>query len=763
MSHRPSFSVRIRLAFLALGLTAIALTGVLAQRAAADALRAATYERLTAIRETKKRQVETYLVEAISFVEALGRTRSTVEALQGFQRAWPPSSTSYASVREQQEGALAGVAAALDFEDLLLISADGGRILYSARNSAQTGLTLEAIGDVTLSEAFRVILQEGAPPRIADYSPYPDDGIGAFATAPVMDGEQRLGLIAARLSISKIDAIMTGGGRWREEGLGESGETYLVGSDLFMRSDSRFLMESPEDYYSQIRAQGQSAERVERIRRNRSTVLAQPVDTDASSRALAGETGMGEIADYRGIAVLSAFTPLEIPGLDWVLLSEIDVAEAFAPVVALRRQTFFLALAVSAIFMCLGYMFSKRTTKPLLALTDAVERLGRDDWRGIGQLSAFETADDEVARLAFQFDEVSARLRETTVSRDHLDDLLGSLLNAVFTIGPIGSATDDPGLVRTRSANPAAVALLGYRESDLKALPLKQLFAGENALSWLDDLRLEGTTPAAENALKTKDGRIIPVLFAAAKVRSRRRDSAADAVCVAQDITDRKAAERRLRALNQRLLSAHEEERSRLARELHDDVTQRLGVLAIDAGNLSLRTGFPESHRPALDDIKEQAIRLAEDVQSLSRGLHPSILDDLGLVAALRSETQALRGRLEISVSFAAEDPPVDFPQSSALALYRIAQESFHNIARHAQASEVNVELIASSDVVRLRIEDDGIGFDIDQIQRGGLGIASLAERARLAGGHLTINSKPGHGVKTMVELPVAVSGGVSS
>jgi signal transduction histidine kinase len=178
--------------------------------------------------------------------------------------------------------------------------------------------------------------------------------------------------------------------------------------------------------------------------------------------------------------------------------------------------------------------------------------------------------------------------------------------------------------------------------------------------------------------------------------------------------------------------------------------------LAIDAGNLARREAFPEGMRQSLDAMREKTIRLAEDVQGLSRRLHPSILDDLGLVAALRAETKALQDRLNIAVSFAAEDPPPDFPKSSSLALYRICQEAFHNIARHARASEVNVELVVAAGTVRLRIEDDGVGFDATQLRPGGLGIASLAERARLAGGQLIIRAAPCKGVKIIAELPAS-------
>lgn len=753
MSKRlPSLSLRIRVAFLLLSLTAITLTGALALRMAEQSLEKATYERLTGIRETKRRQVETHLLQAVALVAALGRDESVIDSALGFEAAGPPGGEEYRAVRRLHGDGLAGLTAAMGFEDLLLIK--DGTVLYTVGGGPEPGRTIDDLGAPTLRAAYRAIVQ-GAGEQLAEYGPYADPaGVAAFAVAPIIDGGRRIGVVAARLSIAKLDEIMTGGGRWSSEGLGETGETYLVGEDLLMRSDSRFLIASPEEYFSQLRSSGIPAEQLDQIRSRGTTVLTQTVDTLAVRRALAGQSGLAQVSDYRGVAVLSAYVPLEVPGLRWVLLSEIDVEEAFAPVADLRLQTMALGLAVSFAFLGLGYAFSKRTTKPLLALTRAVERFGSDDWQGVSELDAFRTADDEVARLALQFDQVSRRLQDTTVSRDYLDDLLASVLNAVFTIGPIDSTVSGAQLLRVRSANPAALRLLGYEADELEGLPLTRLLGqGGRAGEWLPVLAREGHTPAIETLLATQDGRQVPVLFAAARLRSRRADESS-AVCVAQDITDLRNAEQRLQTLNQRLIHAQEEERSRLARELHDDVTQRLGALAIEIGSIARESG---PHLRELNLVKERAIQLADDVQGLSRRLHPSILDDLGLAAALRAEAAAARSRLRIPVSLAVEELPAEFPKSSALSLYRIAQECLQNIVKYAHASEVNIELVVSGRVVRLRIEDDGVGFDPSRTG-GGLGITSMQERARLAGGTLSIQTAPDHGVKVLVEMPVALT-----
>ena len=820
--------MRLRLAFLGLGLTAISLTGYQSYRIAHRALEEASYERLTGIRETKKRQVETYFRDTAHILATLARDESVVDAYLGFQAGWlqlrtqappaqdretlalayvrrvlprfpgqpePPalddllptslagtllqsrywlnsspepagSQGDYAAVHGLHHASLADFADALDFEDLLLVDPASETVLYSVRKGHDLGVALHQSGYAasSLREAAKRSLAPAAGTILVDFAPY----AGAFG-APALfaahavsapGGEQ--GVLAARLSTRKLDDVMTGGGSWVSEGLGESGETYLVGPDLLMRSDSRFQLETPEAYYRQLREFGYPPSALERLRSGGTSILLQAVDTAAARQALAGRAATRQVADYRGIQVLSSYTPLALPGLDWVLLSEIDVEEVFRPVRALRLQLAALALLISGAFALVGYLIARGITRPLLALTAEVERLGRGGRVQARSAKAFRAAGDEVARLWQTFEDVTGRLSATLVSRDHLDSLLASMLNAVFVVGNADGGARDAPLVT--EANPAACRLLGYRAEELRHLPLRAVVGtATDQPPWLARLRRDGSLPAIEKELVAADGRRIPVLFTAAFV-NHSAGAGREAVCVAQDITDRKAAEERLRAsrrelrvLAGQLLHAQEEERSRLARELHDDVTQRLAMLAIDAGKLARGTRLDAKDREALAKLKELIVVLSHDVQDLSRRLHPALLDDLGLSAALRAECRSLSQRLDIPVSFAAEDPPEEFPRASCLALYRIAQESFRNIAAHSGATEVSVELGVVNGAVRLSVEDDGRGFAWDAARRSrGLGLASLSERARLVGGRIDIRTAPGSGVKIRVEVPSA-------
>ena len=224
---------------------------------------------------------------------------------------------------------------------------------------------------------------------------------------------------------------------------------------------------------------------------------------------------------------------------------------------------------------------------------------------------------------------------------------------------------------------------------------------------------------------------------------------------VLRDISERKRAENDLRNLNQRLVRAHEEERALLARELHDDVTQRLAVLAIDVGRIELASAGAEQAE-SLKAVREGLARLSEDIHSLAYQLHPAILDELGLAEALRTECEraGLRSHVELSVEI---DPlPTVVERDTALCLYRVAQEALNNTVRHACARTANVVLRKAHDGLMLAVSDDGAGFDPALAREGGsIGLASMRERVRLVNGTLDIASSPGRGTTITAWVPL--------
>jgi signal transduction histidine kinase len=215
--------------------------------------------------------------------------------------------------------------------------------------------------------------------------------------------------------------------------------------------------------------------------------------------------------------------------------------------------------------------------------------------------------------------------------------------------------------------------------------------------------------------------------------------------------TRRRRAEKDALGLSGRLLTAHEDERRRLARELHDDLTQRLARLAIDAGRMEHAAAAPDGLRP----LREGLVRLSEDVHALSYRLHPSVLDDLGLVEALRAECDRVARHGDLRVDVDAKEMPPALPSETSLCLFRVAQEALSNAVRHARASAVTVLLSPSGKGLQLAVSDNGSGFDPGRSRtRASLGLASMRERVRQLHGELDIESTPGRGTTVVAWVP---------
>jgi signal transduction histidine kinase len=212
-----------------------------------------------------------------------------------------------------------------------------------------------------------------------------------------------------------------------------------------------------------------------------------------------------------------------------------------------------------------------------------------------------------------------------------------------------------------------------------------------------------------------------------------------------------------LRNLTGRLIYAQEQERSRLARELHDDLAQRLAVFAIDVGRLQQRLANPSTVvQEQLGEMKKAIIDISQDVHDLSRQLHPSILDDLGLIKAVESECNHFSRREGIEIAFNHENISAAIPKNLALTLYRIIQEALHNVSKHACANHVRVSLKGVGHDVLMSVQDDGIGFDpAEGWKKPALGLSSMRERVRLIHGEFSIRSHDQKGTEITVQVPL--------
>jgi PAS domain S-box-containing protein len=248
-------------------------------------------------------------------------------------------------------------------------------------------------------------------------------------------------------------------------------------------------------------------------------------------------------------------------------------------------------------------------------------------------------------------------------------------------------------------------------------------------------------------------------MFDVASPRVNGDGSFAGLIASGVDVTDQKLAQQSLEEISGQLIEAQERERSRIARELHDDICQRLALLSTEIEEAHLASAVREADpTKSLEQIGRLCNEIATDVQSLSHQLHSSILDYLGLATGLEGLCDELSKQYDLRIEFSARDAPKQLPKDISLCLFRVAQEALHNAVKYSGMSEFTVELIGSEGVIQLMIADKGAGFIPEGVrQHGGLGLVSMHERVHLVRGTFSVESAPGEGAKILVTVPLGV------
>jgi PAS domain S-box-containing protein len=221
--------------------------------------------------------------------------------------------------------------------------------------------------------------------------------------------------------------------------------------------------------------------------------------------------------------------------------------------------------------------------------------------------------------------------------------------------------------------------------------------------------------------------------------------------CILQDVTERKRAEEALSAVTRKLIGAQEQERARIGRELHDDINQRLAMLAVELEQLQ---DNPEVGS-RLQELRKQTTEISNDIQALSHELHSSKLEYLGAVSGIKSWCKEFGERQRMEVEFKSDVVSV-LPLEVGVCLLRVLQEALHNAIKYSGTKRVDVQLAEHSNEVHLIVRDSGKGFDIEAARQGrGLGLTSMQERVRLVSGTISIESKPMGGTTIHVRVPV--------
>jgi len=314
----------------------------------------------------------------------------------------------YSNVHAELHPILRNLAEEFGYYDMFLIDAETGAVVYSVSKETDFATSLRD-GPYSNTNFAAVVQRVRETPdkgfvAMIDFAPYRPSysAPGAFIATPIYNGARPLGILAFQLPVDEINRIMTGDQNWEADGLGETGETYLVGPDYLMRSISRFLIQDPDGYAQALRAAGVPETEVERTLRLGTSILQQQVQTEATRLAMQNRSGTEVVDDYRGVPVLSSFAPLEIPDVSWVVLSEIDVSEAFAPIDAFARDMILAAVILIVVMTVLAMLLAASFVRPIRAVADGARRVGA----GETDLRIRSGTHDEVGELADAFNQM---------------------------------------------------------------------------------------------------------------------------------------------------------------------------------------------------------------------------------------------------------------------------------------------------------------------------------------------------------------------
>lgn len=357
---------------------------------------------------------------------ALGEKDAMVQA---------PESSPYNDIHTRIHPVIREYQRKFGYYDIFLVDVDTGHIVYSVFKELDyaTSLKTGPYADSGIASAYRRALQSSSTEEsyLTDFAPYVPsyNAPASFISSPIFDGGEMIGVLIFQMPVDGINAVMTHDRQWASSGLGESGETYLVGADSYMRSDGRFLIEDRDGYASLMREVGLGEDQLAELLSKGTTIGLQPVETKGTQAALAGDTGFDIFDDYRGVSVLSAYQPVELGGLQWAVMSEIDEAEAFAPIAALKRSVIQTTAIVCVLALGAGAFLSAMLAGVLTAPIRKVINMVQNIARGEGDLTQrlAEKGAPEMAELS----------RNVNAFIHNIDVAFSDLLKSVVRLVPM--------------------------------------------------------------------------------------------------------------------------------------------------------------------------------------------------------------------------------------------------------------------------------------------------------------------------------------
>ncbi|MBW1858192.1 MAG: HAMP domain-containing protein [Deltaproteobacteria bacterium] len=479
---------------------------------------------------------------------------------------------------------------------------------------------------------------------------------------------------------------------------------------------------------------------------------------------LAGKTGITEYKDGQGEDVITARYALKGDGVfngwGWGIIMSERVSEAFKAAYIIRNTMILLVLGIIFLVTMLAIAISQRFSRPITEVSKSALRISQGDLKPI---KINYDAKDEIGDLVSVFNKMAEDLRATTVSRDSLTKEIAERKWAEEAL----KKSEEKSLEEYSGIKAKDIIRTDHHWEafyDEKRPCLADLLVDgkiNDIPHWyLEKYRASDLIGGAYEAVDyfpklSQDGKWLH--FTAAPIKDS-KGRLIGAVETLQDVTETKKAEQRIKSLSRQIINIQEREREFISREIHDNVGQLLSALKMALSRVNRK--IPDK----LSTIKEQLSEISnlvnktiKEIRALSHALHPPLIEDLGIASALEELCQDFKSYSEINITWDIKQIQESLQSITKITLYRLFQEGLNNILKHSRATKAYLTLTSSGSTINAVIEDNGVGFLVDDIfsplQKKSLGLISMRERVALIGGNLKIVSSPGKGTKLIVCL----------
>lgn len=336
---------------------------------------------------------------------------------QGQTLEFANDGSSWSEIHRKFQPVVSRVAKTLGFEDVHIVDADTLDVIYTYQKTIELGTNLNdgPMAETNLANMVRKLTQMGDKDayKMADFQLYaPSLGKPvAFLGSPIYDGYRMIAILVFQFPINEVTRIMSSNFEWEKEGMGKTGETYVVGRDFTMRSKSRFMVQHPKEFLEQLKDVGVANSVIQQIQRQGNVLMALPVKTPSVEAALRGKEGIGEINDYRDVPTISAYGPIDLDSVRWAVIAEMDSSEAYEPLLKFARDILISGAGLAFLTAILALWIGRYLTKPIYELAEGARRVAS----GEKNVQVKVQSSDEFRELSTAFNGMATTLEAKTL------------------------------------------------------------------------------------------------------------------------------------------------------------------------------------------------------------------------------------------------------------------------------------------------------------------------------------------------------------